>query len=120
MRSLVVAIVMLFAIAVSGCVPVAIGGAAAGGYLIGQDERPASVIAADGRITTSIKSRLIADKYVDGFRISVQSYEGIVTLQGEVGSNFVREHAGKIANSVEGVETVRNEIRVVRVPTSRQ
>lgn len=111
---------MLSAIAVAGCVPAAIGGAAAGGYLVGKDERPASVIADDGRITTSIKSRLIADKYVDGFRISVQSYEGIVTLQGEVASNFVREHAGKIATSVDGVEKVRNEIKVVRVPANKQ
>lgn len=109
--------VFLAAVAVlslSGCVPLAIGGAAAGGYMVGQDERPANVIAEDSRITTSVKSRLIADKYVDGFRINVDTYEGVVTLRGEVGSNMVRDQAAKLASSVEGVKAVRNEIRILR------
>ncbi len=116
MRVLSVAIAVLACLSLTACVPLAIGGAAAGGYMIGQDERPAGAIAEDGRITTSIKSRLIADKYVDGFRISVETYEAVVTLQGEVGSNFVREHAGKLAASVDGVKSVRNEIKIVHVP----
>lgn len=100
----------------SGCVPVAIGGAAAGGYMVGKDERSAAVIASDSRITTAVKTRLIGDKYVDGLRISVETYEGVVTLRGEVGSSIPRDQAERLAASVEGVKSVRNEIKIVREP----
>ncbi|MFU8895744.1 MAG: BON domain-containing protein [Gammaproteobacteria bacterium] len=107
----VLALVML-----SGCVPLAIGGAAAGGYYIGKDERDPGVIATDSRITTAVKTRFLQDKYVDGLKISVETYEGIVTLRGEVGSNLPREQAERLAAAVDGVVSVRNEIRVVRKP----
>jgi hyperosmotically inducible protein len=99
-----------------GCVPLAIGGAAAGGYYVGQDERAPADIAADSRITTAVKVRLIADKYVDGMRISVETYEGVVTLRGEVNSSIPRDQAQKLAQSVDGVKSVRNEIKIIRVP----
>jgi hyperosmotically inducible periplasmic protein len=99
---------------VTGCVPLVVGGAAAGGYYMGKDERAPAVIASDGRITTAVKSRLIQDKYVDGMRISVETYEGVVTLRGEVTSNLPREQAERLASSVEGVVSVRNEIKLVR------
>lgn len=104
----------LAALACSGCVPLAVGGAAVGGYYVGQDEREPAIIAADSRITASVKSRLIADKYVDGFRVSVETYEGIVTLRGEVTSNISREQAERLAAGVDGVKSVRNEIAIVR------
>lgn len=113
---LAVGLVCVAALALSGCVPLAIGGAAAGGYMVGQDERPAAVIASDSRITTAVKTRLIGDKYVDGFRISVETYEGVVTLRGEVGSSIPRDQAERLAASVEGVKSVRNEIKIVREP----
>jgi len=111
--SVIVAVALL---PLSGCVPLAIGGAAAGGYYVGQDERPAGVIAADGRITTAIKARLFQDKYVDAMRISVETYEGVVTLRGEVTSALPREQAERLATAVDGVKSVRNEIKIVRQP----
>ena len=98
------------------CLPLAVGGAAAGGYYVAQDERSAAVIASDARITTAVKARLVGDKYVDGFQISVQTYEGVVTLRGEVGSTIPREQAERLAAAVEGVRSVRNEIKIVRAP----
>lgn len=98
----------------AGCVPLAVGGAAAGAYYIYQDERPAAVIASDARITTAVRGRLIGDKYVDGFQISVHTYEGVVTLGGEVGTSIPREQAERLAAGVEGVKSVRNEIKIVR------
>jgi hyperosmotically inducible periplasmic protein len=100
----------------AGCVPLAVGGAAAGGYFVGQDERPPGVIASDGRITTAIKARYLQDKYVDVMRISVETYEGVVTLRGEVTSALPREQAERLASTVEGVKSVRNEIKIVRQP----
>lgn len=116
MKALAALIAALALLSVAGCVPLAIGGAAAGAYYLGKDERPVAVIATDSRITTAVKSRLIGDKYVDGFRIHVETYEGIVTLAGEVNNNLPRDQAERLAASVEGVKSVRNEIKVVREP----
>jgi hyperosmotically inducible periplasmic protein len=114
MNSVRLVILLGALLGLAGCVPLAIGGAAAGGYYVGKDERAPAVIASDGRITTAIKSRFIGDKYVDGLKISVETYEGIVTLRGEVNSSLPREQAERIARSVDGVKDVRNEIRIVR------
>ena len=103
-------------LSLAACVPLAIGGAAAGAYYVGKDDRPVAVIADDGRITTAVKSRLIADKYVDGLQVKVATYEGVVTLSGEVSSSLPREQAERLAASVEGVKSVRNDIRIVREP----
>lgn len=116
MRLLAAVLSALAAVSVAGCVPLAVGGAAAGGYYVGQDERDAGVIAADSRITTAVKVRLIGDRYVDGLRISVETYEGNVTLSGTVSSTIPREQAERIAASVDGVKSVRNEIKLVRAP----
>lgn len=116
MKALAALLSASLALSLSGCVPLAIGGAAAGGYYVGQDERAPADIAVDSRITTAVKARLIGDKYVDGFRISVETYEGVVTLRGEVGSSLPRDQAQKVAESVDGVKSVRNEIKIIRVP----
>ncbi len=116
MKALTAMFSVLALLSVSGCLPLAIGGAAAGGYYLGKDERPAAVIAEDGRITTAVKARLIGDRYVDGLRISVETYEGVVTLAGEVSSSVPREQAERVASGVEGVKSVRNEIKIVREP----
>lgn len=116
MKAAAVVVILSIAVGLTACVPVVVGGAAVGGYYIGKDEREPGVIASDGRITTAVKSRLIADKYVDGLAINVDTYEGVVTLRGEVSSSLPREQAERLAASVEGVKSVRNEIRIVRKP----
>jgi len=104
----------LLCFGLTACVPALIGGAAAGGYFLGKDDRSAEQIAKDGAITARVKSRFIGDKYVDAFDINVDTYEGVVTLKGEVNNNIAREQAGKIAAAVDGVASVDNQIRVVR------
>jgi hyperosmotically inducible periplasmic protein len=115
MRMLALVLAALSPLVLAGCVPLAVGGAAAAGYYVGQDEREPAVIATDSRITTAVKARLIGDKYVDGFRVSVETYEGVVTLRGEVASSLPKEQAEKLAATVDGVKSVRNEIKIVRV-----
>lgn len=114
MRALAAILCVLAPLALAGCVPLAIGGAAAAGYYIGKDERPASVIASDGRITSTITARLVGDKYVDALRVNVDTYEGVVTLKGEVSNSIARDQAQRLAASVEGVESVNNQIKIVR------
>ncbi len=98
----------------SGCVPVLIGGAAVGGYYLGQDERTPDRVIEDNAINASVKSRLIGSKYVDAFDIKVRTYEGVVTLKGDVSSFVAKEQAEIEANKVTGVVSVDNRIRVVR------
>lgn len=100
--------------ALTACVPALIGGAAVGGYYLGKDDRSADQIAKDSSITARVKSRFIGDKYVDAFDINVDTYEGKVTLVGEVSNNIAREQAGKLAAAVEGVTEVDNRIKVIR------
>ena len=101
-------------ILMSGCVPLFIGGAAVGGYYLGKDQRSPTQIATDSSITATIKSKFIGDKYVDAFDINVDTYNGEVTLHGDVTNTIAREQAGKLAGEVEGVKSVDNKIRVLK------
>ena len=95
-----------------GCAAALIGGAAAGGYYVGKDERSASQIAKDGTTTTSVKARLLDDRYVDATEIKVETYNSIVTLTGDVASASVKQRAGDLARSVPDVVEVKNELWV--------
>ncbi len=106
------AILVLALILLSGCTALVVGGAAAGAYQLGKDEREPAVVASDSTITTKIKAKYSADEVVSVFDISVRTYEGIVTLTGAVGSFVARDNAGKIAKETKGVKTVNNQIVV--------
>jgi hyperosmotically inducible protein len=113
-RSGVIAAVaaVVLVLGTSGCAAVLIGAAAVGGYYLGKDDRSPARIAEDGTITTRVKSKLVADKYVDAFAINVDTNDGIVTLYGSVATRFEREQAERLAGSVSGVQRVENRIRV--------
>ncbi len=106
-------LVAMTVFALSGCAAVIIGGAVAGGYYVGKDDRTAGQIAEDGTITASIKTKLIGDKYVKAFDVNVDTYENVVTLTGDVTTYVSREQAETIAADVEGVKEVKNQLRVV-------
>jgi hyperosmotically inducible protein len=98
--------------ALGGCAAAVIGGAAAGGYYIGKDARPASQIAQDAALTGSIKARLIADPAIKAFDINVDTYESIVILRGRVEKPEQRSAAERIARTAAGVKGVRNELKL--------
>jgi hyperosmotically inducible protein len=95
-----------------GCVAAVVGGAAAGGYYAGKDDRSAERIAADAAITAEVKSRLIAEPGIRSLAINVDTYEGNVTLKGDVKTAAQRTTAGSLASKAKGVRTVRNELKV--------
>ena len=105
-------LVILSLLLLSGCTALVVGGAAAGGYQLGKDERPPSVVASDSAITSKIKGKYVADSIVSVFSISVRTYEGKVTLSGTVGSYVARDQAFDLAKSTSGVKTVTNQIVV--------
>ena len=105
-------VILMSVLLLSGCTALVVGGAAAGGYQLGKDERKPSVVASDSAITSKIKAKYVADSLVSVFNIGVRTYEGKVTLSGTVGSHVVRDQALDLARSTSGVRTVTNQIVV--------
>lgn len=103
---------LILLLGLSGCTALVVGGAAAGAYQLGKDERPASVVAADSAITTKIKAKYVADSTVSAFNVSVRTWEGTVFLSGVVGSFVARDQAEKLARETSGVKAVNNQIVV--------
>jgi hyperosmotically inducible protein len=102
-----------FAVLGSGCAALLVGGAAAGGYVVGKDERPVGTQLDDGTITASVKTKLLADKYAPGWSIDVDTSRGVVTLNGRVKSYVARAQAEKLARETRGVVDVINKLDVI-------
>ncbi|WP_269533895.1 BON domain-containing protein [Chitinimonas sp. BJYL2] len=62
---------------------------------------------ADSWITTKVKSTFLYSNYVDSFDISVTTLNGIVTLNGKLGSGNDRALAVELARNVRGVKRVQ-------------
>ena len=66
----------------------------------------------DSVITTKVKSLLAEDDFLRSFRISVETYKGIVQLSGFVNSQQAVDKAVAITRSVKGVQSVKNDLIV--------
>ena len=66
----------------------------------------------DSVITTKVKSLLAEDDFLKSFQISVETYKGIVQLSGFINSRQAVDKAGQIARSVQGVNSVKNNLIV--------
>jgi hyperosmotically inducible periplasmic protein len=67
----------------------------------------------DMGLTTSVKTKLLADPSVGGLRIDVDTREGVVTLIGQVKTQVEKETALRLARETEGVRSVEDKITVV-------
>lgn len=107
---------MLFCVAAlvhnSACVPLAVGGAGAGGYYVGKDDRPVGTMAEDAAITTKVNAAFVGDKLVSAATIDVDTYEGVVTLTGTVDNARAAERAIALTRKVEGVRRVISRLKV--------
>ncbi len=112
MKRTVIALLMLAPLGLGGCVAAVVGGAAAGGYYVGKDDRSAERIAADAAITADVKARLIAEPGIRSLSINVDTFNGNVTLKGDVKTAAQRTTAERLARKVKGVKSVRNELAV--------
>ncbi|HSR10843.1 MAG TPA: BON domain-containing protein [Thermodesulfobacteriota bacterium] len=74
--------------------------------------RSAGQVTDDATITSKVKSELLLDDRVKGLAISVDTFEGNVTLTGGVPNQEQKDVAGRIARSVNGVKKVNNLITV--------
>lgn len=104
--------IVIAGFALSGCVAAVVGGAAAGGYYVGKDDRSADRIAADAAITADVKARLIAEPGIRAFNINVDTYNGVVTLKGDVKTGAQRATAERLTRNVKSVKSIRNQLVV--------
>jgi hyperosmotically inducible periplasmic protein len=73
----------------------------------------------DTWVTSKTKISLFSDERVKGTQVSVDTTKGVVHLRGKVDSAEAKSAAGSIAQGVEGVKSVKNDLQVV-APTARK
>ena len=66
----------------------------------------------DAAITTKVKAKIFEDSVMKGMAISVDTFEGQVTLTGAVDTPQRKERAGELARSVYGVKKVNNLLNI--------
>jgi hyperosmotically inducible periplasmic protein len=66
----------------------------------------------DGSIVTQVKAGLVAEKGVPSNDVNVEVYKGVVLLSGFVKTQAEKDGAGRVAKSIAGVESVRNQLIV--------
>ena len=85
---------------------------AASGCAVSRGQESVGAYVDDAGITTLVKARFFEDKDVAGSSISVETLKGTVMLSGFAKSPNERSAAERIARTVGGVKSVRNEITV--------
>ena len=72
-----------------------------------------SSTASNATLTTKVKTALASDAGAKTMtNINVDSNNGVVTLKGKVDSADMKKKAGDIAKKVDGVKSVKNELKV--------
>lgn len=72
-----------------------------------------SSTASNATLTTKVKTALASDVGMKTMtNIDVDSNNGVVTLKGKVDSADAKKKAGDIAKKVDGVKSVKNELKV--------
>jgi len=66
----------------------------------------------DASITAQIKMALLSHHSTSAFKTGVETNDGIVTLSGKTTSAAGRDMAGKVANDVNGVTQVINNMTI--------
>lgn len=110
MRQVLLVSLLLAVPFIDGCAPVVVGGAAATGVMVAEDRRTVGTLTEDQGIEFKASSR-IGGKVKDA-HLNVTSYNRMVLLTGEVSDAAARAEAEKIAQAVENVRGVYNELQV--------
>jgi osmotically-inducible protein OsmY len=75
-------------------------------------------VVSDAEITSSVKTKLLADKTVGGLKIDVDTKDAVVTLTGPVHSVAERNMALRLARETSGVKRVVSKLTVETAATS--
>jgi len=79
----------------------------------------AKTAVSDSWLTSKTKIALFADDRVKGSQVHVETVNGVVNLRGKVDSPEAKTAAASIAQGIEGVKSVKNNLQVV-APGSRK
>lgn len=66
----------------------------------------------DSVITTKVKAALVNDPVTKATEINVETFKGVVQLSGFVSSQAAVNRAVELARGVNGVKSVRNDMRL--------
>ncbi|HZL58151.1 MAG TPA: BON domain-containing protein [Stellaceae bacterium] len=77
-----------------------------------QGRETAGQYAGDADVTTRVKAEIVKAQSLKGFEIHVETMQGTVQLSGFVDTRAQKDQAGQIAQGVEGVTAVRDNILV--------
>ena len=75
-------------------------------------DRSAGQTVDDAGVTAKVKAALLAESGVDGTKINVDTFNGRVTLKGEVPNQGQIEKAMQVTKGIEGVKEVDNRLSV--------
>ncbi|WP_410499165.1 BON domain-containing protein [Chitinibacter sp. S2-10] len=109
----------LLAASLSACVPLVVVGGAAVGAWIGSDPRPAAMIKTDTKLGAEIHAKL-TDEWRDKANVSVNTFNGLVLLTGEVPDEAAKARAEEIARSFAQTTRVYNDLFVGPVASAVQ
>ena len=68
--------------------------------------------AGDAATTSEIKAKLLADDIVPSRNVKVETTDGVVQLSGQVANQAQSDRAESIAKAIEGVKSVKNDLKV--------
>ncbi|WP_439134998.1 BON domain-containing protein [Pseudomaricurvus sp.] len=67
----------------------------------------------DATLTAQVKMKLLANDSVSGLDIEVNTEDHVVTLEGEVPTESVKDLAEKVVSNTENVNSVKNRLKVL-------
>lgn len=101
---------VLLASQITACVPVVVGGAAAGGAMAA-DRRTSGIYVEDENIELKA-TKNIYDTLGEASHINITSFKGNVLITGEVPDEKTRTKAGNMVLAIENVKSITNELTV--------
>jgi hyperosmotically inducible protein len=75
--------------------------------------KDAKVAVTDSWVTSKTKIALFSDDRVKGSQVKVETIDGVVHLRGKVDSAEAKVAATSVAQGIEGVKSVKNDLQVV-------
>ncbi len=109
MRIVMAAVVLML---LGGCATGTMMGAGQGGQAA--DGRSYEAARADNVISAAVDRALVHDRALRALAIHVQTYDGIVTLSGQVDDAAMARRAEQLVRQVNGVRGVDNQLQIGR------
>lgn len=110
---MLIAVLLTSASVLQGCVGIALTGVAAATGMVVVDRRTTAQQADDKLIELKVNNHM-RTRYGDSARINATVYQSVVLLTGEALIEEIKVQAGEIAQKVEKVKSVSNQIVVVQ------